>query len=70
MLDIQTGDEKAVAGTKAYTSQLMTIAMLSVAMSGEEERWNELNLLSGWAQKTLEHEQRITQAAQRYRYIQ
>ncbi len=70
VLDIQAGDEKAVAATKTYTSQLMIIAMLSAAMAGEEKPWTELEQLSSWVKKTLEQEQKIVQAAQRYRYMQ
>ncbi len=70
VLDIQAGDEKAVAATKTYTSQLMTIAMLSAAMSGEEARWDELAQVSEWANDALHQDQKISQAAQRYRYMQ
>jgi len=70
VLDIQAGDEKAVAATKTYTSQLMVIAMLSAALSGEKRRWDELAQLSEWADKALEQDHRISQAAQRYRYMQ
>ena len=70
ILDIQAGEEKAVAATKTYTSQLMTIAMLSAAMSGEASRWNELAQVSKWASDTLQQDQKISQVAQRYRYMQ
>ena len=70
VLDIQAGDEKAVAATKTYTSQLMTIAMLSAAMSGSASRWGELEQVSGWARDVLIQDQKIAQAAQRYRYMQ
>lgn len=70
VLDIQAGDEKAVAATKTYTSQLMTIAMLSAAMSESASRWGELEQVSGWARDALIQDQKIAQAAQRYRYMQ
>ena len=70
ILDIQAGDEKAVAATKTYTSQLMTIAMLSVAMSGKEARWDELAQVAEWADSALKQDQKIARAAQRYRYMQ
>ena len=70
ILDIQAGDEKAVAATKTYTSQLMSIAMLSAAMSGSASRWGELEQVSGWARDALVQDQKIAQAAQRYRYMQ
>ncbi|MBT6322766.1 MAG: SIS domain-containing protein [Anaerolineae bacterium] len=70
ILDIQAGDEKAVAATKTYTSQLMTIAMLSVAMSGKEARWDELAQVAEWADSALKQDQKIARVAQRYRYMQ
>ncbi len=70
ILDIQAGDEKAVAATKTYTSQLMTIAMLSAALSGEKARWDELAQIAEWADTALEQDQKIAQVAQRYRYMQ
>ena len=70
VLDIQAGDEKAVAATKTYTSQLMAIAMLSTALSGDASRWGELEQVSGWARDVLIHEEKIARAAQRYRYMQ
>ncbi len=70
VLDIQAGDEKAVAATKTYTSQLMTIAMLSAAMSGEEAHWDELAQIAEWASSALNQDPKIAQAAQRYRYMQ
>ncbi len=69
VLDIQAGDEKAVAATKTYTAQLMAIAMLSTALSNDETRWNELAKVSGWAKQALAQEQKIASAAQRYRYM-
>ncbi|OQX63839.1 MAG: glucosamine--fructose-6-phosphate aminotransferase [Anaerolinea sp. 4484_236] len=70
ILDIQAGDEKAVAATKTYTTELMAIAMLSAAMSGEEARWDELAQASKWASSVLNQDSKIAQAAQRYRYMQ
>ena len=70
ILDIQAGDEKAVAATKTYTSQLMTIAMLSAALSGEKARWDELAQIAEWADTALKQDRKIAQAAQRYRYMQ
>jgi len=70
VLDIQAGPELATAATKTYTCQLMAIAMLSAALSGEEVRWAELEQVSAWVSKALELDAQIAQAAQRYRYMQ
>src|ERR1044071_5578496 len=48
VLNIQAGEEKAVAATKTYTAQLMAIAMLSAALSSSEEHWNELANVPQW----------------------
>jgi len=70
LLDIQAGPELAVAATKTYTSELLTIAMLSAALNGEEARWNELSQVPGWVREVLKQDDAIRQTAQRYRYMQ
>ncbi len=69
VLDIQAGAEKAVAATKTYTTELMTIAMLSAALSGNKKQWSELGRVSGWMKSVLGQDDFIAQSAQRYRYI-
>ncbi|MFZ5856264.1 MAG: SIS domain-containing protein [Chloroflexota bacterium] len=69
LLDIQAGPEKAVAATKTYTTELMSVAMLSAALSGSERRWKELGKVAGWMKEALTQNDFIAQAAQRYRYI-
>ena len=69
VFDIQAGEERAVAATKTYTTELMSIAMLSAALSGNKARWNELNKVAGWMKSTLRQDGYIAQASQRYRYM-
>jgi glucosamine--fructose-6-phosphate aminotransferase (isomerizing) len=69
VLDIKAGKEKAVAATKTYTTQLMTIAMLSAALSKNKTHWNELNKVSAWMNQVLKQNSLIQEAVQRYRYI-
>ncbi len=69
VIDLKTGPEKAVAATKTYTSELMAVAMLSTALSKNKKAWNELAKVSGWMKQTLKQNDFISQAAQRYRYI-
>lgn len=69
LLDIQAGPEKAVAATKTYTTELMSVAMLSAALSGSERRWKELGKVAGWMKEALTQNDFIAQASQRYRYI-
>ena len=69
VLDIQAGPEKAVAATKTYTTELMAVAMLSAALAGREEPWNELASVPRWAELSLALDETIRQMAQRYRYM-
>src|SRR5215212_3749544 len=69
VLDIQAGTEKAVAATKTYTTELMAIAMISVALNNSEEHWQELASISKWAEQTLVLDNEIAQMTQRYRYM-
>ena len=41
-LPLGAGEERAVAASKTYTSQLAALAMLSTALSGDARRWAEL----------------------------
>jgi len=71
ILDLQVGEERAIAATKTYTAELTAIAMLSAAMTavmtGEEEAWQALVQVPGWARQVLKNEAEIARAARRYR---
>ena len=69
VLDIQAGEEKAVAATKTYTTELMAIAMISAALSDSKQYWDELALVSKWTRQSLELDEQIAQMTQRYRYM-
>lgn len=69
VLDIQAGAENAVAATKTYTTELMSIAMLSAALNGSTKHWNELGKVTGWMKQVLKQNEFIAQSAQRYRYM-
>ncbi len=69
LLNIRAGAEKAVAATKTYTTQLMTVAMLSAALNGSGKDWDELGKVGGWMRSALEQEDIIARVAQRYRYM-
>jgi len=68
-IDICAGEEKAVAATKTYTAQLMVIAMLSAALAEDEERWKDLERVSGIVSQTLALDETIRQRAERYRFM-
>jgi len=70
LLEIKAGPERAVAATKTYTTELMAIAMLSSALSGDSTRWDELKQVAGWVNEVLALDEAIQLATQRYRYMQ
>lgn len=69
VFDIQAGQELAVAATKSYTAELMAIAMLSAAMVGDPERWQQLESVPEWIAETIGQDSHIASLAQRYRYM-
>jgi glucosamine--fructose-6-phosphate aminotransferase (isomerizing) len=69
VLDIKAGPEKAVAATKTYTTELMSIAMLSAALANSNEEWGQLESVPEWARYVLNLDGEIAQMTQRYRYM-
>ncbi len=69
VLDIQAGAEKAVAATKTYTSELMIIAMLSVALEGDNDAWEQLEKVPALAEEVLKHDESIQRMSERFRYM-
>ncbi|MFA9403636.1 MAG: SIS domain-containing protein, partial [Anaerolineales bacterium] len=67
VLSLNTGPETAVAATKTYTAQLMLIAMLSVALEGDQERKEDLNGVQDWVASMLGFDTMISQLAEQYR---
>jgi glucosamine--fructose-6-phosphate aminotransferase (isomerizing) len=69
VLDIQAGEERAVAATKTYTTELLGIAMISAALSGSDQAWKELQSVPAWVQSALKLDADLARMAQRYRYM-
>lgn len=69
VLDIQAGEEKAVAATKTYTAQLLTIAMLSAALAEDEARWDALQRLPELVEQATEQDSAIERAVERYTFM-
>jgi glucosamine--fructose-6-phosphate aminotransferase (isomerizing) len=42
-LPLAAGDETSIAATKTYTCQLLALAMLSAALSADQEEWRQLH---------------------------
>ena len=70
VLDIRAGPEEAVAATKTYTAELMAVAMLSAALDGSPERWQELGRVPGWVAQSLALDDDLARMTPRYRYMQ
>jgi len=69
VLDVSAGEEKAVAATKTYTAQLMAIAMLSAALSGDAAQAQVLSGEPALVEEVLSLDGRIEEVAERYRYM-
>ena len=70
VLDTGAGPERAVAATKTYTAQLLAVAMVGAAVAAEDERSAELDRIPELVAETLELDERIRDATQRYRYME
>ncbi|HLF90814.1 MAG TPA: SIS domain-containing protein [Anaerolineales bacterium] len=70
VVDLQCGEEKAVAATKTYTAELAAIAMLSVALAEDESRLTELHRTPDWMRQALALDAEIARLAERYRYME
>jgi glucosamine--fructose-6-phosphate aminotransferase (isomerizing) len=67
-LPLLAGEERAVAATKTYTAQLCALAMLSVALRGEEAGWAELGRVPGFVEQAIELSVGMDHRVARYRY--
>jgi glucosamine--fructose-6-phosphate aminotransferase (isomerizing) len=64
------GEERAVAATKTYTSQLCALAMLSAALEGEESRWKELGRVPALVEEAIGRNAAVDDKVARYRYAE
>lgn len=62
-IQLRAGVESAVAATKTYTTELMALAMLSVALEGSEERWAELARVPEYVSQVIEANSQIAGTA-------
>ena len=69
-LPLLAGQEKAVAATKTYTTELFALAMLSAALEGNPERWAQLERVPGWVNEVIEKNSNLTEQAERFRGAQ
>ena len=69
VLDTVAGPENAIAATKTYTTQLLSIALLAASIHGDASLFDDLDRVSALVEETLGLDQAIETAAQRYRYM-
>ena len=62
--------ERSIAATKTYTAQLMALALLAAHLSGQPARVAELAAVPDAVAATLGVQERVIQAAERYRYME
>ncbi len=69
VLDVGAGEETAVAATKTYTAQLMTVALLSAALGESNSQLEALRVVPDLVQEVLAMDDLIQRAVERYRYM-
>lgn len=69
VIDIEAGEEKAVAATKTYTAEVMAAAMLSVALNGDGEKLAALRQAPAYIADALKLEPLVMEAVERYYYM-
>ncbi len=69
-LPLLAGEERAVAATKTYTTQLCALAMLSAALEGGEARWAELFGVPGLVDRAIALNTGMDGKVARYRYAE
>lgn len=67
-LPLHAGRERAVAATKTYTAQLLALAMLSTALSGDPAGWAELAAVPRAVEAAIALNGEVAEAAVRFRY--
>ncbi|MCB9882492.1 MAG: SIS domain-containing protein [Planctomycetes bacterium] len=69
VIHLCAGDERAVAATKTYTSELAAIALLSAALGDDPARFDALDAIPDAVEDTLRVREAIASIAPRYRYM-
>jgi glutamine---fructose-6-phosphate transaminase (isomerizing) len=69
IIQLRAGEERSVAATKTYTAELAAIAMLSVALAGDEGRESALAAIPQKAREALALHEGMARTAERYRYM-
>jgi glucosamine--fructose-6-phosphate aminotransferase (isomerizing) len=69
VIPLHAGEERAVAATKTYTSQLMALALLSACVAEDQAMLDVLRQIPDRMAEVLKMSDPIARAAERYRYM-
>lgn len=69
VVQLHAGTERSVAATKTYTASLMALAMLSVDLAQDEERFDVLRSIPDRLDCVIDSVPDVVAAAERYRYM-
>ena len=64
LIELETGEERAVAATKTYVAEIAVVAMLSAALLDDQASRDELGALPGALRSALEREAEIASLAE------
>ncbi len=70
VVDLHAGEERSVAATKTYTSELAAIALLSTALAEDAGMARDLEQVPAYVAQALAAHSQIGQVAERYRYME
>ena len=68
-IQLHAGQERSIAATKTYTTSLMAMAMLSVALSEKPDQIQALQEIPNLAAEVVFSAAEIVRATERYRYM-
>ncbi|MGZ3636418.1 MAG: SIS domain-containing protein, partial [Ktedonobacterales bacterium] len=69
VVELHAGNERSVAATKTYSTQLAVMATFAAVWSGSQERLAELWRLPDALERTLKGAAGVAQRTERYRYM-
>jgi glucosamine--fructose-6-phosphate aminotransferase (isomerizing) len=70
VIPLYAGEERAVAATKTYTTQLAALALLSCCLGDDSDRLEALRRVPQAVACVLDGEERVARAVERYRYME
>jgi glutamine---fructose-6-phosphate transaminase (isomerizing) len=70
VINLQAGEERAVAATKTYTAELAAVALISASLSQSDEQHHALRAIPEAVAASLAMNESIAAVAPRYRYMQ